>query len=79
MKIVFTKTDANSKTKIREKLEKFVREFKDTSTYYNENEIFSVVLSAIRANEFNIVEIQQIATRIQYVVDGNQGIHMRIF
>lgn len=75
MKIVFTKTDLNSKTKIRGKLEEFVPEFKDTSRYYNENEIFSLVLSAIRANEVNIVEIQRIAKRTQYAVDTEKIKH----
>jgi len=75
MKIVFTKTDLNNKIKIRRKLEKFIPEFKETSRYYNENEIFSLVLSAIRANEVNIVEIQQIAKRTQFVVDTEKIRH----
>ncbi|MBS3920439.1 MAG: hypothetical protein KG012_16325 [Deltaproteobacteria bacterium] len=75
MKIIFNKTQLNSEPKIRGKLEEFIPEFKDISRYYNENEMFSLVLSAIRANEANIVEIQQIAKRTQYAVDTEKIKH----
>lgn len=75
MKIIFNKTQLNSETKIRGKLEEFIPEFKDISRYYNENEILSLVLSAIRANEVNIVEIQQMAKRTQYIVDTDKIKH----
>lgn len=69
MKIVFTTTEYNSQTKIRKKLEEFISVFKDTSKYYNEDEIFSLILSAIRVNELNIIEIEKIRNRTQYIVD----------
>lgn len=69
MKIIFSKTDLNNKTKIRNKLEEFLSAFKDISKYYNEDEVFSLILSAIRVNEENIIEIEKIRNKIQYNVD----------
>lgn len=69
MKIAFTKTELNSKTKIRKKLKQSISIFKDISRYYNEDEIFSLILSAIRANEMNIVHIETVRNRLQYIVD----------
>ncbi len=69
MKITFTKTELNSKTKIRAKLKESLSAFKDISKYYNEDEIFSLILSAIRVNELNIIEIEKIRNRTQYIVD----------
>jgi len=69
MKITFTKTELNSKTKIRKKLEEFISAFKDVSGYYNEDEIFSLILSAIRVNEMNIIDIETFRNRQRYIVD----------
>ncbi|HHT9153521.1 MAG TPA: hypothetical protein ACFYEM_08335, partial [Candidatus Hypogeohydataceae bacterium YC40] len=69
MTIIFTKTELNNKTEIRGKLEEFTSTFKDISGNYNEDEIFSLVLSAIRVNEMNVVDIKKIKGRTQYIVD----------
>lgn len=75
MKVIFTKTELSSKAKIRRKLEEFIPMFKDVSRYYNEDEIFSLVLSAIRVNELNIVDIQKIGSRIKYILDTERIKH----
>jgi len=69
MIITLTKTDLSSKSRIRRKLERSISGFGDVSRYYNEDEIFSLVLSAIRANEMNIVEIKKVKSRTQYIID----------
>ncbi|PIU65123.1 MAG: hypothetical protein COS84_07365 [Armatimonadetes bacterium CG07_land_8_20_14_0_80_40_9] len=69
MKITFTKTELNSKSKIKEKLEEFISSDKDISRCYNENELFSLILSAIRVNEANIVDIEKVRNRTQYIID----------
>jgi predicted RNase H-related nuclease YkuK (DUF458 family) len=50
-------------------MKEFLSPFKDVSRYYNEGEIFSLILSIIRTNEANIVDIQKIKNRTQYNVD----------
>lgn len=69
MKILLTKTELNSKSKIRGKMKEFLSPFKDVSRYYNEDEIFCLILSIIRTNEANIVDIQKTKNRTQYNVD----------
>jgi len=69
MIITLTKTDLNSKLRIRRKLERFIPVFKDISKYYNEDEIFSLVLSIIRVNEMNIVGIEKVRNRVKYNID----------
>lgn len=69
MKILFTKTELNSKTKIREKLSGYISAFKDISKYYNEEEIFSLIPSAIRMNEMNIVDVEKFRNRQRYIVE----------
>ncbi|MDI6734710.1 MAG: hypothetical protein QME42_00710 [bacterium] len=69
MKIILNKTELNSKSKIRAKLEQFLPSFKNVSRYYNEDEIFSLILSAIRINEANIINIEKIKSRIYYYID----------
>ena len=59
MTIIFTKTELNNKTKIRRKLENFTLTFRNTPKNYNEDEISSLVLSAIRANEMGGVDIKK--------------------
>ena len=69
MIITLTKTDLNSKSRIRRKLERFIPVFRDISKYYNEDEIFSLVLSIIRVNEMNSVGIEKIRNRTKYNID----------
>lgn len=69
MNIILNKPELNSKTKIRKKLEEFITVFKDISRYYNEDEVFNLILSVIRINEANIVDIEKVRTRIQYIID----------
>ena len=69
MIITLTKTDLKSKSKIRRKLERLIPVFRDISKYYNEDEIFSLVLSVIRVNEMNIVEIEKVKNRTKYSID----------
>ncbi len=69
MKITFTKTELSNKPKIRKKLEEFISASKDISRYYNEDEIFSLILSAIRVNEMNIVDTETFRNRMRYIID----------
>lgn len=69
MIITLTKTDLNSKSRIRRKLERFIPVFRGISKYYNEDEIFSLVLSIIRVNEMNIVGIEKVRNRVKYNID----------
>ena len=69
MKVIFTKTELKSKSKIREKLSDYISDFKEASICYRENDIFNLVLSALRANEWNIVDIEISGNREKHIVD----------
>jgi len=69
MIITFNKTEIKTKSKIRKKLESFLPTFRDISKYYNEDEIFSFILSTIRTNEMNIVNIEETKNRTKYYLD----------
>lgn len=70
--IIFTKTELGNKTEIRRKLGKFIPIFGAISKIYNEDEIFSLVLSTIRANEANVVDTKKTKSRTQYIVDSEK-------
>src|SRR3990167_8392516 len=72
MKITFAKTELNNKTDTGRKLEELTPEFKDISKNYNEDEIFSLVLSAIRANDANVVDTKETKGRTHYIVDSEK-------
>lgn len=61
MKITFAKTELNSKAKIRVKLEESLSAFKDISKYYNEDEIFSLILSDTFVGKIGEVIFKQYA------------------
>jgi len=69
MKVIFTKTEWRTKSAIREKLSDYVSSFKEASIYYREDDIFNLVLSALRANESSIVNIEIAENREKHVVD----------
>src|SRR3989338_2120092 len=72
MKITFAKTELNNKTDTGRKLEELTPEFKDISKNYNEDEIFSLVLSAIRANDANVVDTKETKGRTHFIVDSEK-------
>jgi hypothetical protein len=71
-KIVVNKTDLTNKQKLKEKLKGFLPEFKNISKYYNEDEIFSLILSVIRINEFSTVDIENVKSRTLYHLNVEQ-------
>lgn len=72
MSITFTKTELGNKAEIRRKLEEVIPIFGAISKIYNENEIFSLILSTIRANEANVVDMEKVKSRTQYIVDSEK-------
>lgn len=50
-------------------MKEFLSPFRDASRYYNEDEIFYLILSIIRTNEANIGDIQKTKNRTQYNAD----------
>ncbi len=69
MNIIFTKTALKSRSKTREKLNDYISDLRESSIYYNEESIFSLILSALRVNEWNIIDIERHKSREKYIVD----------
>lgn len=65
MIITFNKTDLSSKTKIRSKLGDYISMFSEASGY-SEDEIFHLILSAIRTHEWGIIKPERYGTRERY-------------
>lgn len=72
MTITLSKTDLRNKSRLRKTLNEHIRLWKGISGPYNEDQIFSLILSAIRANEMNMVEIQGTKNRVIYNLDDNK-------
>lgn len=68
MMIIFTKTELSNKSRLRAKFNDYVSSFSKISSY-SEEDIFSLVLSAIRAKEDNIVTVQRYGSREKYVLN----------
>jgi len=66
--ITFSKTELANKAKIRSKLEDYIPLFSKTSNY-SEDEIFHLILSAIRTNERNIITTVKYKNREKYDLD----------
>jgi len=71
MIISCTKTELNSKPKIRAKLAEVVSECNKLFGC-SEDETFSLILSAIRAEEWNIVSIEEYGNRKLYNIDSDR-------
>ncbi|MCK4223816.1 MAG: hypothetical protein KAX39_01465 [candidate division Zixibacteria bacterium] len=69
MRITLCKTDLKSKSRMRKTLGEYIYLWKDISQSFNEDEIFSLILSVIRANEMNVVDIQKTKSRFRYNLD----------
>jgi hypothetical protein len=69
VKVILTKTALNSKLKVREKLETLLPLFEAGSQYYSKKDIFQLILSLIRANEMNVVDISETKSRTLYNID----------
>jgi len=68
MMITFSNTELKTKSKIRIKLASYIPSFSATANY-SEDAIFHLVLSAIRANEWNILNTTKYRGREAYNLD----------
>lgn len=68
MTITFSKTELNNKAKTRSKLEDYIPLLSKTSNY-SEDEIFHLILSAIRTNEWGIISPVKYRNREKYNLD----------
>lgn len=67
--ITLTSSEFKSKDKTREKLRNELPRFKSLSKYYNEDEIFGIIISAIRVNDFDIVNTSKTGRKIEYNIN----------
>ena len=67
--ITLTNSEFKSKDKTREKLKNVLPRLKSLSKYYNEDEILGIIISAIRVNDFDIVNISKTGRKIEYSVN----------
>lgn len=69
MIITATKTEVRSKRVLSTKLKQVIPQFTSLSKYYSDEEIFSLVLSAIRTNDFDVDSVQKTGRREIHSID----------
>lgn len=72
MRVVIAKTALKNENTIRDRLSRYMPDFGAGPIRYSEDEIFNLMLSAIRAYEWGIVSIVRSGSRERYNVDIQQ-------